>query len=111
LKAVFNSLGNYEAKRIAMTEVAAAYGFARHAGMEAAGIEFKSWLTSHGPTVRAAHRNAEFDYGAASKAIPIDQPFRVGGEELMYPGDPDGSPGNVISCHCIQLARTAPAPK
>ena len=25
-----------------------------------------------------------------------------------YPGDPDGSPGNVINCQCIQLAAKAP---
>jgi len=25
----------------------------------------------------------------------------VGGEELMYPRDPNGSPENTINCHCL----------
>ena len=28
------------------------------------------------------------------------EPFYVDGEELMFPGDPNGSPGNTINCHC-----------
>jgi hypothetical protein len=32
--------------------------------------------------------------------VPIDEPFIVSGEELMYPGDPSGSAGNVINCRC-----------
>jgi hypothetical protein len=30
----------------------------------------------------------------------MDQAFEVGGEMLMYPGDPAGSAGNVINCRC-----------
>jgi hypothetical protein len=108
IKAVFNELSNYEARRIAMTETAAAYGYARNAAMVAAGITHKSWLTNHGPNVRVAHRQAESDYGSADKAIPVSDPFVVGGEPLMYPGDESGSAKNVINCHCIQLARKAP---
>ncbi|MDE3084488.1 MAG: hypothetical protein KGJ37_04605, partial [Verrucomicrobiota bacterium] len=108
VKAVFNNLSNYEARRIAMTETAAAYGYARNEAMAAAGITHKSWLSNHGPHVRPAHWAAEFEYGSPAQAIPINEPFMVGGEALMYPGDPAGSPGNVINCHCIQLARKAP---
>jgi uncharacterized protein with gpF-like domain len=99
---VFNGLSRGEAKRIAMTETAAVYGQARHEAMAEAGIELKSWLSSHGPNVREAHAEAEDRYG--DNPIPIDQAFVVGGEELMYPGDPSGSPGNIINCQCIQLA-------
>jgi hypothetical protein len=108
LRAVFNNLSKYESRRIATTETAAAYGYARNKGMVAAGITHKSWLSNHGPHVRAAHRAAEAEYGKPEKAIPIKQPFNVGGEALMYPGDPKGSAGNVINCHCVQLARQAP---
>ena len=27
-------------------------------------------------------------------------PFLVGGEQLLYPGDPAGSSENVINCRC-----------
>lgn len=108
VRSVFNNLQRYESRRIATTETAAAYGVARNKGMVAAGITHKSWLSNHGPHVRPAHRAAEFQYGAPSKAIPINEPFIVGGERLMHPGDPAGSAGNVINCHCIQLARQNP---
>ncbi len=106
VKGVFNNLQNFEAKRIAMTETSAAYGFSRHEAMTDAGIEYKGWLSSHGPTTREAHAEAEERY--ADSPIPLDEPFEVDGESLMYPGDPNGSPGNVINCHCIQLAAEAP---
>ena len=111
VRAVFNNLSKYEARRIATTETAAAYGYSRNKGMVAAGVTHKSWLSNHGPHVRPAHRAAEAEYGKPDKAIPINTPFIVGGEALMYPGDPKGSAGNVINCHCIQLARQAPPEK
>ena len=112
VRSVFNNLSKYEAKRIAMTETSAAYGFARHKAMSDAGVQYKSWLSSHGPNVRPAHRAAELKYGPGAEdpgPIPISQAFVVMGENLMYPGDPNGSAGNVINCQCIQLA--VPPPK
>jgi uncharacterized protein with gpF-like domain len=107
VRGVFNNLSNYEAKRIAMTETSAAYGFARDKAMTDAGIQYKIWLSSHGPHVRPAHAAAEAEYGP-DNPVPIDEPFIVDGEELMYPGDPAGSPGNIINCQCVQLAAKAP---
>jgi hypothetical protein len=77
--------------------------------MTDAGVEYKSWLSSHGPTVREAHAAAEEQYG--DNPIPVDQPFIVDGEELMYPGDESGSASNVINCHCIQIAVANPNPE
>ena len=108
VRSVFNHLGNFESLRIAMTETSAAYGKARHEAMSDAGIEFKAWLTSHGNNVRFAHEEAEENFGP-DNPIPVDEPFTVDGEQLMHPGDPAGSPGNVINCHCIEIAVQAPA--
>lgn len=102
VRQVFNKMGEGEARRVAMTEVNTAYNVARHQGMGEAGIQYKAWLSSHGPNVRPAHANAEKFYIDAP--IPLDEPFFVGGEALMYPGDPNGSAGNIINCQCIQLA-------
>ena len=106
VKGVFNDLADYEAHRIALTETTMSFNFSRDVAMREAKVPFKGWLSSHGPTVRPAHAAAEARY--RDNPIPLDQPFDVGGEELMYPGDPNGSPENVINCHCIQLAKKAP---
>jgi len=36
------------------------------------------------------------------------EPFMVGGEELQYPRDPAGTPGNTINCHCLVQPYFAP---
>ncbi len=104
VRAVYNNLNEYEARRVAVTETNGAYNTARHASMIDAGIEYKAWLSSHGPNVRPAHAAAEMDYIDAP--IPVDDPFLVDGEELMYPGDDSlgASAGNLINCQCVQLA-------
>lgn len=105
VRELFNSLTNYEADRIARTETNLAYNHARQESFKGSGIRFKAWLSSHGPHVRPAHAQAERDY-SIDTPIPMEQPFRVGGEELMYPGDDSlgAGAGNIINCQCIQLA-------
>ena len=106
VRTVFADLGQSDAKRIAVTETGMAYNYSRHETMRGVGIQYKRWLSSHGPNVRDSHRAAELEYG--SNAIPLDQPFRVGGYDLMYPGDPEGPPQEIINCQCIQLASRTP---
>jgi len=106
VRSVFNALAKGEAKRIAVTETGAAFNFAGFDAMKYAGVEYKAWLSSHGPNVRPAHAEAELRY--MSNPIPIDEPFVVDGEELDYPMDPAGSPENVINCHCEVIAVAAP---
>lgn len=87
------------ARTIATTEVTRAYG----AATTAAGIEqsrttgrvlSKTWRTSHDERVRMDHRNVD------GQTVPVTMPFNVGGEMLQFPGDPSGSPENVINCRC-----------
>ncbi len=33
----------------------------------------------------------------------MDEAFDVGGEQLMYPGDPAGSAGNICNCRCTVI--------
>ena len=107
VKSEFNAIGDLEAKRIALTETAAAYGFARSESMKQAGIQFKAWLTSGNDNVRDAHLIAGSEY-PAERGIPVDEPFIVDGEELMYPGDSAGSARNVINCHCVSIPVRSP---
>lgn len=110
VKGVFNDLTDAEALRVARTETNLAFNAARHEALGSAGIEYKAWLSSHGPRVRPGHAEAEETY--IDNPIPLDQPFIVDldgdAEEMMYPGDDSlgASPGNIINCQCIQLAAT-----
>ena len=110
VRAEFNQLSKGQAKRVAMTETGMAFNFSRHESMTAAGVEYKTWLCSGGPNIRPEHQEAEDRYaeGGESGPIAMDEPFEVGGELLMYPGDDDGSAGNVINCQCVQLAVVQP---
>jgi len=90
------------ARGIARTQTSGAVSTGRHEGMKSSGVETRSWLTSRDSNVRDTHRQAEADSAAG---IPIDQPFTVGGERLMYPGDPAGSAANIANCRCMAIAR------
>lgn len=98
---------------IARTETAGAYNFASQDAWEQSGVvEAKEWLTAHDELVRDSHAEAE-----AQGPIPIGERFEVGEDMLMFPGDPDGSPGEVINCRCTivpvvnaSLAASGPLP-
>lgn len=87
------------ARTIAVTENTRAYG----AGTLAAGVEQsrvtgkilrKQWKTEADPRVRSSHRAVN------NQIIPLMYPFVVGGEYILFPGDPMGSPEEVINCRC-----------
>jgi SPP1 gp7 family putative phage head morphogenesis protein len=103
VRATFNSIDQERARRIAMTETAAAYGVARQEAMTQSSIPYKQWLTSGNDNVREDHRNAN------GQIAPVHEDFIVGDEALAYPGDPKGSPANIINCHCVAIpTREAP---
>lgn len=62
----------------------------------------KYWLTAEDARTRETHEIAGETYDKAHP-IPQDEPFIVGGESLMYPLDPSGSPGNTIRCRCVSV--------
>lgn len=89
------------ARTVAVTEVHRAYNM----GATAAALRIqqheqvrllKRWDSKDDSAVRPAHRRAD------GQIRPVSQPFIVGGEALMAPGDPSGSPWNVINCRCKQ---------
>lgn len=52
----------------------------------------KRWDTVMDNKERDEHRLAN------NQVRLLNQPFRVGGEDLLFPGDPTGAPWNVINC-------------
>ena len=92
-----DTYGNITKKRaatIARTEVHAVSQKGTIEGYRAAGLKNKVWVSVRGATTRPEHAAAD------GQKVPIDMPFDVGGEALMFPGDPSGSPANTINCQC-----------
>jgi hypothetical protein len=92
--------GSFDSKRralvIARTETHSAAVHAMDRAMKATRIEmWKIWVAAKDTRTRPAHRAAN-----GQKRL-LTEPFDVGGEKLMYPGDPSGSPALVIQCRCV----------
>lgn len=94
----FEGMGRSTATMLARTDLiglanGGAFMAARRVFEEEPEVE-KIWLNSHDPRVRPSHSDA------GGQAVPMDAAFRVGGFDLMYPGDPQGPPQEVINCRC-----------
>lgn len=90
---VFGIAQSVRSETIARTEVASAQNFGRLEEMRIAGAKNKIWI--------AIFNNTRDDHGEAhGQVVHTDEPFNVGGEDLQFPGDPSGSPWNVINCQC-----------
>lgn len=93
------------AKTVAVTEVHRAWNMG---GLAAAlraqqrlGPLTKRWDAKDDSATRPGHKRAD------GQTVLINQPFIVNMEPLMVPGDPSGSPSNVINCRCKpQFRRT-----
>jgi len=99
-KGAFKSIGA-RAETIVRTEYRHVLGEAGQAGLREASEDVqglkKEWLTAEDDRVRESHAEAN------GQVVGVDEPFIVGGEELMYPGDPAGSPENVCNCRCVSI--------
>jgi hypothetical protein len=56
----------------------------------------KVWMTAEG----AIYPRHELVDGLDGQTQPLDAPFDVDGDSLMFPGDPSGEAGSVINCRC-----------
>lgn len=100
-KSIFRSIAA-RAETITRTEcgrVLEAAGQARReeAAKVVPGLQ-KKWLHGESSKVpRITH------IAANGQIRDVETPFDVGGEQLMYPRDPAGSPGNTINCGCYTV--------
>lgn len=87
------------AQTVAVTEVHRAWNMGAQAAAlrvqaDGAQVLMKRWDSREDSRVRRAHRDAD------GQTVPVSQPFIVDLEPLIAPGDPAGSPHNVINCRC-----------
>lgn len=93
----------WKARRIARTEshgaVSAGQLAAAQEREQLTGIRmWKRWLSTDDTRTRASHRVAD------GQAVPLDQPFRIGGFLLQHPADAISvAPHEVINCRCTML--------
>lgn len=107
VRRVFTVASESRSVTIARTEViSAANGSASLAAAQlpadvAAGQE---WISTRDERTRDDHADAD------GQIVAMGTPFDVGGESLLYPGDPAGDSGNVINCRCYPADTLVQAP-
>lgn len=92
-----SDFSEYRADTIARTETIGAYVNGDWNGAQLLG-EFgpveKVWVAT------GDARGREWHTEMMTESIPVDEPFDVDGEPMMYPHDPSGSAFNVVNCRC-----------
>jgi SPP1 gp7 family putative phage head morphogenesis protein len=91
---VFTEAKTSRAEKIARTETHNTVGTGTQETYLAANVKQKEWLTTIDGRERETHAaiNGEIQ--------DIDKPFSNG---LMFPGDPSGSPEEIVNCRCVEL--------
>jgi len=103
IRSLFNDMSKGRADTIAQTETGGAYSFARDEGMKETGVAQKRWLSAPDDRTRISHQMAD------GQTVPINEPFIIQGEELMFPGDSSqASADNVINCRCVSVSVLSP---
>jgi len=102
----FEWMSDVRSKRIAATSVQTAFETGQDESWEQSGIYGSAWLSMRDSRVRTGHREA--DTQKRELSTPFDVAPRRGEptEELMFPGDPEGSASNIIHCRCTRRPLT-----
>lgn len=91
----------YQALRIARTETTTATNLATMvAAQNSEYVLEKTWISAQDNRTRRPPKSP-FDH-LDMNGVKVDamKPFFVGGQSLQYPGDPNGTAGNIINCRC-----------
>ena len=88
------------AAAIARTETHNAVSFANHEYHDVVSKEYdikmmKKWAATSDLRTRSAHSAVN------GQIRPMDEPFDVGGTQMMHTGDPKGGAKNNINCRCV----------
>jgi len=98
--------GNYSKIRstvIARTEVNSMVNTASYRAMRRSGVvSGKIWVAVMDQRTRDPHAAAN------GQQVAINDKFLVGGEYMMFPGDPDASARNLVNCRCSMFPIISP---
>lgn len=100
-RAEWGNFARYRSRRIVETEIIAASNKGAMEGARSIGIPmFKVWMAG-GSNIRDYDNGSPFSHIAADgEQVAMNEKFVNSGEPMEMPGDPVGSPGNVINCKC-----------
>lgn len=94
--AIGGDAAKYRAAVIAATEIHSASVAAGDMAAASSGYEMdREWISGSDERTREAHSSVN------GQTRAMGESFDVGGESLDYPGDPNGSPENIINCRCV----------
>jgi SPP1 gp7 family putative phage head morphogenesis protein len=99
IRDVFSVADSARATVIARSETISAYNAAGYEVAQNLGSDViggREWISTNDDRTRDDHLDAD------GQVVGMDESYTVGGEELDYPGDPNGSPANVIQCRCAE---------
>ena len=91
---------------VARTEIISAANAGSYLQMLNAGFDekvTKVWLATEDPRTRLSHRHADNQGVELTGEFSVDiytGDIKTGSELLEFPGDPTGTPGNIINCRC-----------
>lgn len=98
VEATDGEIGKARAIRIARTEAHTAAEKGSFEAMRTVNIEVvKEWGAVEDKRTRPAHAEAD------GQTVAMSEAFTVGGERMLFCGDPNASAGNVINCRCVTL--------
>lgn len=89
----FSDMTSNELRRISKTETHSVYLQSKYEAIMQGNAPYKKWI--HGNVPIGPPR--EWHEAMDGEVVAKDEPFSNG---LMYPGDPDGDPSEVINCGC-----------
>lgn len=96
----------YRAEMITRTELNRAFNIANHSQQRAVAEVMpeitKMWAHS-GKIVNPRLSHLRLHVETRERPIPVDQPFRIGDIEIMYPGDPAAPAKETVNCGCRTL--------
>jgi len=97
----------WQALRIARTETTTASNYAASVASTVSGVIMdKVWISAMDARTRRPPESVFDHYSMNQKIVPLDKPFDVNGEKIMFPGAPKTPSGNetsaqnIINCRC-----------